>query len=200
MLAAEPPNVSGARETALRTIRDGQRAAEVISRLRALFGKHAPSVEPVDLNEATREVLALTLCELQRSRVRLQTELADDLPFVSGDRIQLQQVIINLLRNAAEATLGVDERGREIAITTARDGNDLVSLSVRDTGIGLGPHGADKLFDAFYTTKPEGMGIGLSVSRWIIENHRGRLWALPNDGPGVTFSFSIPREAPTIAA
>jgi len=146
----------------------------------------------VDLNEATREVIALSVAELRRNRVVVRTELAGDLPLVTGDRVQLQQVIINLLRNASEAMNAVNDRPREIMIRTARDEGDRVYLSVRDAGVGFEPQGMDKLFDAFYTTKPDGMGIGLSVSRSIIESHHGRLWVVPNDGPGVTFAFSIP--------
>jgi PAS domain S-box-containing protein len=193
MLGADPPNVDGARETARRTIRDGNRASEVITRLRALFGKKDATTESVDLNEAAREVIALSLSELQRSRVILRPELADDLPPVAGDRIQLQQVILNLLRNASDAMSAVDDRPRELVIRTERDEGDRVRMSVQDAGVGFQPHGVDRLFEAFYTTKTDGMGIGLSVSRSIIESHQGRLWAAPNDGPGVTFSFSIPR-------
>jgi signal transduction histidine kinase len=111
----------------------------------------------------------------------------------TGDRIQLQQVIINLLRNAFEAMSDVEDQPREIVIRTARDGDDRVCLSVRDPGAGFGPDGTERLFDAFYTTKPDGMGIGLSVSRSIIESHGGRLWAVPNEGPGATFAFSVPQ-------
>ena len=195
MLAADPPNVDGARETARRTIRDANRAADVITRLRALFAKKAPTVESLDLNAATREVIALWRSELQRNRATLRAELADDLPTILGDRVQLQQVIINLLRNASEAMSTIDDRPREIVIRTALDHDDGVVLSVRDVGVGFDSQNTDKLFDAFYTTKREGMGIGLSVSRSILENHGGRLWAVSNDGPGVTFSFSIPRRS-----
>jgi PAS domain S-box-containing protein len=193
MLDADPPNVDGARETARRTIRDGHRAADVIKRLRALFGKKDATTEPVDLNEAAREVIALSLSELQRGRVILQTELTDDLPPVTGDRVQLQQVVLNLLLNASDAMSGVDDRPRKLVITTERDEGDCVRLSVQDTGVGYDPQDLGRLFEAFYTTKSNGMGIGLSVSRSIIESHHGRLWASPNDGPGATFSFSIPR-------
>ena len=191
MLATDPPNVEGARETVRRTIRDGNRAADVISRLRALYGKKEPTIESVDLNEATREVLALSLSELQRNRVIVQQELVDDLPLVAGDRVQLQQVILNLLRNASDAMSAIDDRPRDLLIRTEPD-DDRVRLSVSDVGIGFEPQATDKLFEAFYTTKDEGMGIGLSVSRSIIERHHGRLWAMPNSGPGVTFSFSVP--------
>jgi C4-dicarboxylate-specific signal transduction histidine kinase len=192
MLAADPPNVDGARETARRTIRDGNRAADVVTRLRALFGKKGTATESVDVNEATREVIALSLGELQRSRVILRAELADDLPPVTGDRVQLQQVILNLVRNASDAMSGVNDRPRQLVIRTERDEGDRVRLTVQDAGVGLDPQGADKLFEAFYSTKSGGMGIGLSVSRSIIESHHGRLWAAPNDGPGATFAFSIP--------
>src|SRR6185369_6374175 len=192
MLAADPPNVEGARETARRTIRDGNRASEVIARLRALFTKKESTTEPVDLNEATREVIALSSSELQRNQVVIQSDLAADLPTITGDRIQLQQVIVNLLRNASDAMVGAHDRPRQLLIRTEREDGDRVRVMVRDTGVGLDRQGMDKLFDAFYTTKSDGMGIGLSVSRSIVERHRGRLWAEPNDGPGATFSFSIP--------
>ena len=192
MLAADPPNVDGARETARRTIRDGNRASEVITRLRALYGKKEPTSESVDLNEATREVLALSLSELQRSRVILQPDLADDLPRITGDRVQLQQVILNLIRNASDAMSAVDDRPRQLLIRTQRDGADRVRLTVQDAGVGFDPQAADKLFASFYTTKNDGMGLGLSVSRSIIESHHGRLSATLNNGPGATFSFSIP--------
>jgi PAS domain S-box-containing protein len=198
MLAADPPNVDGATETARRTIRDGNRASDVITRLRALFSKKEATTEPVDLNEATREVITLLRSELQRSRVILQAELSDDLPSVIADRVQLQQVILNLLRNASDAMNDVDDRPRELVIRTARDEDDRVRLTVRDTGVGFDPQAVDRLFDAFYTTKNDGMGIGLSVSRSIIESHHGRLWAEPNDGPGATFSFSIPQRSESL--
>jgi PAS domain S-box-containing protein len=192
MLEADPPDVDGAGETAKRTIRDGNRASEVITRLRALFSKRKFTLESVDLNEATREVIALSLSELQRNRVVLQSELADDLPTITGDRIQLQQVVLNLLRNASDAMVDVYDRPRQLLIRTERENADRVRLTVRDAGVGLDRPSMDKAFDAFYTTKSGGMGIGLSVSRSIIEKHEGHLWAAQNDGPGATFSFAIP--------
>jgi len=192
MLATDPPNVEGARETARRTIRDGNRASEVVTRLRALFSKKHAATESVDLNDATREVIALSLNELQRSRVILQSQFADDLPSVLGDRVQLQQVVLNLLRNALDAMSTVDDRSRELLITTEREADNHVRLSVQDAGIGFDPQALDKLFEAFHTTKNDGMGVGLSLSRSIIENHHGSLSARPNKGPGATFSFSIP--------
>jgi PAS domain S-box-containing protein len=195
MLDADPPNVDGARQTAQRTIRDGHRASDVITRLRALFSKKDVSMESVDLNEATREVIALSRSELQRTQVISRVELDNDLPPVKGDRVQLQQVILNLLLNASDAMSGVDDRPRQLVIITERDEGGQVRLSVQDAGMGFGSQGPDKLFEPFYTTKNGGMGIGLSVSRSIIESHHGRLWATPNDGPGATFSFSIPCHA-----
>jgi PAS domain S-box-containing protein len=192
MLATDPPNIDGARETARRTIRDGNRASEVVTRLRALFSKNGALTESVDLNDATREVIALSLSELQRNRLSVYPEFADDLPPVSGDRVQLQQVILNLLRNASDAMSGVDDRTRQLTIRTERDEGDRVRLSVKDAGTGFEAEGMNRLFEAFYTTKSDGMGMGLSVSRSIIEKHDGLLWAQPNDGPGATFSFSIP--------
>jgi PAS domain S-box-containing protein len=192
MLGADPPDVDGARETARRTIRDGNRASDVITRLRALFSKKEFTLESLDLNEATREVIALSLSDLQRHRVILQSELAADLPSITGDRIQLQQVILNLLRNASDAMVAVHERPRLLLIKTEREDANHVRLTVRDAGVGISPQSLDSVFDAFYTTKSGGMGLGLFVSRSIVERHQGRLWAEPNDGPGATFSFSIP--------
>lgn len=196
MLDAAPPDIDGARETARRTIRDANRASDVITRLRALFSKREFAPESMDLNEATREVLALSSNDLQRHRIMLQAELAGDLPIISGDRIQLQQVILNLLRNASDAMVDVHDRPRELLIRTEQEDGDRVRVSVRDAGVGLDPQDMTKLFGAFFTTKSGGMGIGLFVSRSIVERHQGRLWAEPNEGgPGATFSFSIPRAA-----
>jgi signal transduction histidine kinase len=192
MLAADPPDLDGARETARRTIRDGNRAFDVIARVRALFTKKEPAIEAVDLNEVTREVIALSLSDLQRNRVVLRSELAEDLPAIVGDRIQFQQVILNLLRNASDAMADVHDRPRQLLVRTEREDGGRVRVSVRDAGVGVDPQNVGKLLDAFYTTKPDGMGIGLSISRSIIERHHGRLWVEANYGPGATFSFSIP--------
>jgi PAS domain S-box-containing protein len=192
MLDTNPSNVDGARETARRMLRDGNRASEVVTRLRALFSKKEFTLEPLDLNEATREVIALSSSDCQRNRVIVRSELADDLPSITGDRVQLQQVILNLVRNASDAMIGVHDRPRQLLISTVREDGDRVRVSVRDAGMGFDRQSMDKLFEAFYTTKSDGMGIGLSVSRSIVERHQGRIWAEPNDGPGATFSFSIP--------
>ena len=138
-------------------------------------------------------MIALLRSELQRSRVILRTELDHDVPLVTGDRVQLQQVILNLILNASDAMSSIDDRPRYLMIRVEREEDDRVRLSVQDAGVGFEPQGENKLFDAFYTTKIGGMGIGLSVSRSIIENHHGRLWATLNDGPGATFSFSVPQ-------
>jgi PAS domain S-box-containing protein len=192
MLAADPPNLDGARTTAQRTLRDGNRASEVLQRLRTLFERKESKTEPVDLNDAAREVLTLSQNELQRSHVILHTDFDEGLPAVKGDRVQLQQVILNLVINAADAMREVQDRPRNLLIATARDDAGQVRLSVRDSGVGIDPQCLEKLFDAFYTTKTTGMGVGLSISRSIVESHAGRLWATANDGPGATFSFSIP--------
>jgi hypothetical protein len=199
MLAAEPPNIEGALETSRRIHRDGHRATDVIARLRALFGKRHRATESVDLNQAIREVIALSMSEMQRNRVTVRVELGEDLPRIVGDRVQLQQVILNLIMNASGAMSAVDDRPRLIMVTSAADGAEAVHVSVEDTGVGIGAADSEKVFDAFYTTKADGMGIGLSVSRSIIETHGGRLWARPNDGPGATFAFVLPVKTETSA-
>ncbi|HUB19240.1 MAG TPA: PAS domain S-box protein [Acidobacteriaceae bacterium] len=191
MLDAEPPNVSGARETARRALRDSHRLSDVITRLRALFTRKEVKTEPVDINELAREVIALYLAELERNHVSLRLEFAEGLPSVMGDRIQLQQVILNLVRNASDAMSAVKDRPRELVVSTEPAGKE-VCFKVRDAGIGIDPTASERLFESFYTTKEDGMGMGLSVSRSIIEAHEGRLWAMANDGPGATFAFSVP--------
>ena len=192
MLAADPPNIDGACATARRTLRDGNRASEVIQRLRTLYTHKQPTYESVDLNDATREVLALSMNELKHGSVTLRTEFDESLPAVNGDRVQLQQVLLNLILNAADAMREIHDRPRNLLIATVREDPEHVRLSVSDSGVGIDPQKLEKVFDSFYTTKANGMGIGLSISRSIIENHQGRLWASANDGPGATFSFCIP--------
>jgi PAS domain S-box-containing protein len=193
LLNAGQPDIERARQTAQRTIRDANRATNVIGRLRALFSKRESKQEPLDLNEAAREVIALSASDLQKHRILVQSELGAHLPRVRGDRIQIQQVILNLLRNASDAMAEVHDRPRHLLIKTAREHGDRVRLTVRDAGVGLSPQSASSLFDPFYTTKSGGMGIGLFVSRSIVERHQGRLWAEPSDaGPGAMFTFSIP--------
>jgi hypothetical protein len=196
MLDATPPNVEGARETVRRTLRDSNRAVEVIARLRSLFSKKAFTLESFDLNEATREVMALSLGDILRNGVTLKSELAEDLPPITGDRIQLQQVILNLLRNGSDAMSDVQGRPRLLVVRTERLPDDHVGLTVRDAGVGIDGDTANRLFDAFYSTKSGGMGMGLSVSRNIIEHHQGRIWASANEDAGATFTFAIPCRQP----
>ena len=192
LLRSDRPDLDAACETARRTIRDGERACDVIARLRALFGKRGSNTESVDLNAVAREVIALSLSDLHRRRVTLRTELAEDLALVTGDRVQLLQVILNLLLNAAEAMSPIEDRPRQLLIRSESDADDQVRLSVQDNGVGFEPDDAQRLFEPFYTTKSGGMGIGLSVSRSIIHSHGGRLWAERNAGAGATFAFTIP--------
>ena len=149
-------------------------------------------MEMVDLNDAAREVIALSSAEIRQSRLVLETDFAELLPAISGDRVQLQQVILNLLLNAADAMVAIEDRPRTLRIQTEIHGGGSIKLLVRDSGVGLDPRGIGKLFEAFYTTKAHGLGIGLAISRSIIESHKGQLWAIANDGPGATFGFCIP--------
>jgi signal transduction histidine kinase len=200
MLAATPPDLDGARATARRSIRDAGRACDVMTRLRALFSKKQTTFDFLDLNEAIEEVVALTLSELQRNQIVLRVALSQDLPPVRGDRVQLQQVILNLLLNASDALSEVNDRPRDLLIRTERQYDGQVCVTVRDAGIGFESRDVNRLFEGFYTTKSSGLGIGLPISRSIIEGHRGRLWAAPNEDHGATFSFALPNEPPPICA
>lgn len=194
-LAADPPALEDARAATQRTLRDGNRACEVVGRLRALFSKKPVSADVVDLNDAAGEVLSLSASELTRRKAVVRTRFARDLPPVRGDRVQLQQVILNLVLNAADAMEGVEDRAHDLLVATHSDGAGQIRVCVRDAGVGVARRQAEKLFEAFHTTKAGGMGIGLSVSRSIVEAHGGRLWAEPNeDGPGATFSFALPAD------
>jgi signal transduction histidine kinase len=190
MLATEPPDLEGARETARRTLRDGQRTSDVIDRLRALFRKSEPP-ESINISDLTRDVILLLANDFQRAGVTLRTQLSDNIPLVSGDRVLLQQVIVNLLLNSLDAMKGITDRPIDLNIKTTQEAGGAVRFDVRDVGVGL-PADPETLFQTFHTTKTSGMGIGLSISRTIIAKHGGRLWAEPNDGPGATFSFCIP--------
>jgi PAS domain S-box-containing protein len=193
-LAAEPPKLDKVREVLGQIVKDGMRAGDVIQRIRALIKKAPPRMARVDVNEAVLDVTTLTQNELLRHGVSLQTELATGLPLIDGDCIQLQQVILNLTLNAAEAMSGVDEGRREMRISTGREASNGVLVSVRDSGPGLDPHSVDRLFEAFYTTKSDGLGMGLAICRSIIEAHGGRLWATANEPRGAVFQFTIPIE------
>ena len=190
-LAGEMPDLNEARGAIRRIIRDGNRAGDVISRMRALFQKACAVKERLDINEAIEEVVILAQSELRRNKVSLRTELAATLPPVAGDRVQLQQVVLNLILNGIEAMSTLEDCARELVIMTERGTGDEVRVAVRDVGLGLDPQHAERMFEAFYTTKPGGLGVGLAISRSIVESHGGRLWAMPNDGPGATFQFTL---------
>ena len=191
-LSAEPPDLDKARRALDRIVRDGQRASEVIVRIRALVTRRAPRKDPVDINESIRDVLPLARGEIERSGVVLRTRFAEDLPLVPGDRVQLQQVILNLIVNGIEAMSDVADRPRELVLVSAAHEAGGVLVEVHDSGSGLDPERADQLFEAFYSTKPEGTGMGLTISRSIVEAHGGRLWATPNEPHGAVFRFSLP--------
>jgi PAS domain S-box-containing protein len=195
-LATKPPQMDKARRALERIANDGRRAAEVIRRIRALMKRQAPRKEWLDINETIREVIQLAQYQLRRSEILLESRLGQDLPLVRCDRVQLQQVLLNLIINAIEAMSGIKERPRELTIASASDGPDAVTIEVRDSGSGLDPEHAPHLFEPFYTTKAEGLGIGLSISRSIIEAHGGRLSAAANSPHGTVFLFSLPVNEP----
>ncbi len=192
LLGADPPDVVGAAETVRRTIRDANRAADVIRQLRGMLSKKTPTRDLVDLNDVTREVIALSSVELGLRQALVRSDLATGLPFVLADRVQLQQVILNLLLNAGDAMAELQDRPRRMLVKTSLNDDGTVMLAVCDCGKGIEKNAIEKLFQPFYTTKANGLGVGLSICRSIIEAHQGRLWVEPNDGPGVTFSFFIP--------
>lgn len=194
-LATRPPNLDEARAAIHRIIRDGSRAISVLTRVRALVKKGEPAKERLDVNGVIDEVLALTEGEVRRNNVSLQTDLAANLPAITGDRVQLQQVILNLIINGIEAMNTIKDRERVLRIRTARQNPDGVLVAVQDSGIGLAPAQFERIFEAFYTTKQEGLGMGLSISRSIIEAHGGYLSATPNEGSGATFRFTLPTDA-----
>jgi PAS domain S-box-containing protein len=191
-LAADPPAMAEARAALDNIVADGKRAREVIARIRALTKGQAPRKDRLDINHKIAEVLALMDHELRSHDIRLRTDLGRTLPGVAGDRVQLQQVLLNLIMNAIEAMSAVHDRSRELTIVSRQDGPNAVLVEVRDFGTGLDPQRAEQVFEAFYTTKPEGIGIGLSISRSIIEAHGGRLWAGANAPHGAVFRFSLP--------
>jgi signal transduction histidine kinase len=173
-------------------VADGKRAREVIARIRALTKRQPPRMDLLDLNRKVSDTLALTEHELRSQNIVLRTQLDRTLPGVMGDRVQLQQVLLNLVLNAIDAMSGVHDRPRELTIVSRADGSNAVLVEVGDSGIGLDPDHVERVFEAFYTTKAEGLGIGLSISRSIVEAHGGRLWATPNEPHGTVFRFSLP--------
>jgi len=191
-LAAQPPNIDKGRESIGLILRDARRASEVIQRIRALLKKSPPQPTPQDVNDLLGEVLAVLHDAITAHHVDVRIELADDLPAVLGDRVQLQQVIMNLVMNAIDAMRDVSDRKRALVVSSRGLETGEVEVAVRDSGVGLQPLVLEKLFDPFFTTKEDGMGLGLSVSQSIIDSYGGRLWAVANDGPGATFQFTLP--------
>jgi C4-dicarboxylate-specific signal transduction histidine kinase len=191
-LGGVQPNFGEARQAVERIIKDSYRASEVISRIRTLVKKTPPRNDVVDLNEVIVEVLALAQSETRRSHVSLKQELATGLPPVCGDRVQLQQVILNLIINGLEAIVKSRESERELSISSGKDESNNLIVAVRDSGQGLDPANLERVFDAFFTTKADGMGMGLAISRTIVESHGGRLWATPNSPHGAVFQFTLP--------
>ena len=192
-LTRDQPDLEEAREAASRMARDATRAADIVSRIRLLFKKVSPQRELVDVNEVIREMIVLLRSEATRYAISVRAELASDLPQVMGDRVQLQQVLMNLLLNGMDAMKDVDTT-RELIINSESVKNEQVIVSVSDTGVGLPPQ-AEQIFNAFFTTKPYGTGMGLRISRSIIESHGGRLWAANNSPRGASFCFTIPTKA-----
>jgi signal transduction histidine kinase len=190
-LNSQPPNIEEARESVDCIIKSGRRAAEVIKRIRALTQKTAVQKAPLDINDVIEDVMPLVRHELLVHSISLRLELAAALPPVVGDRIQLQQVIVNLLMNSIQAMRSVTDRPRELLTRSREHGTDQILVAVEDSGTGIEPQNVDRLFNAFFTTKPDGMGIGLSICRSIIEQHGGRIWATRNSGVGSTFQFTL---------
>ena len=193
-LAMQPPNLAEAREAATRTVREANRASEVIARVRALLKKETPQMERVDLNEVIRETLTLAGDNIVKGRVAVKTDLAADLPDVMGDRVQLQAVMFNLITNAIEAMNSIEDRPREMRIESMAD-SDAVQVSVQDTGVGLKAEDLDRIYHPFFTTKRGGIGMGLSISRSIVESHGGRLCVISSALLGAVFQFSLPKAA-----
>ena len=192
MLAANPPNIAGALETARRTIRDANRAADIIARLRTLFARKETPNELVNLNEASNEIISLSQREFQSGGVIVRAEFADNIAQVKGDKVQLQQVLLNLIRNGMDAMSTVDDRPRQLIVTTSAVEPGNVLIAVQDSGPGVDPENLERIFDAFYTTKPDGLGMGLSICRTIIEAHGGKLWAAAADPRGTILQFTLP--------
>ena len=193
-LARDQPDLEEAREASLRVVKDATRAAEIIDRIRLLFKKGTVQRELMDVNEVIREMIVLLRKEATRYSISVRTELAADIPQIMGDRVQLQQVLMNLIMNSIDAMKEVDGM-RSLSIKSQRGENEQVVLSVSDTGVGLPPQQADQIFNAFFTTKIQGTGMGLRISRTIIESHGGRLWAADNSPQGASFHFTLPIKA-----
>jgi C4-dicarboxylate-specific signal transduction histidine kinase len=193
-LKRDQPDLEEAREAASRVVKDATRAAEIVGRVRLLFKKGAPQRERIDVNHIIQEMIVLLRNEASRHSVSVRMDLTTDLPWIMGDRVQLQQVLMNLMSNSIDAMK--DGQGtRELTVQSQRADDDYLQMSVSDTGVGLPPQQADQIFNAFYTTKPHGTGMGLRISRSIVESHGGRLWASNNTSRGATFYFTLPLNA-----
>jgi signal transduction histidine kinase len=193
-LAADPPNLEEARESVRRVVAAGRHAGEVIARIRALTTRTAAPAEKLDLNETIRQVLVLVGDEAKRNELTIRTLFADGLSPVTGDRVQFQQVVLNLVINGIEAMTSVCGRARELVITTRNIDPDQVQVTVEDSGMGIDPNAIEKIFEPFYTTKPTGMGLGLSITRSILQRHGGRLWVVTAQrGRGASFYFAVPK-------
>jgi C4-dicarboxylate-specific signal transduction histidine kinase len=191
-LTAKPPNLDEVRQAVEAIIRDGTRASSVLVRIRGLLRRGERLRERSDINDIISEVLAFSHGELRRSGASLQTEMPGNLPPIVVDRVLLQQVILNLIMNAVDAMRGVSDRARSLRIQTEEQPSGSIVVLVQDSGVGLDPKHSSRMFEAFYTTKTDGIGMGLTISRSIVEAHGGRLWAVANDGPGSTFCFTLP--------
>ena len=191
-LARDPPDLAEVREALECVVNDTYRAGDIIERIRDQVKKVPPRKEGVDLNDAIEEVIALVRGELSKHRVSLQMRLADGLPPVHADRVQLQQVMLNLILNAIEAMIGVDDEVRELVISTESSPSEGLLVAVGDSGPGIAPEDRERVFESFYTTKAGGVGIGLSICRSIIDAHGGRLWADAHQPRGAVFRFTLP--------
>ncbi len=191
-LAARPPNLEEAKQAIECVVKDTNRASDVIARVRSLAKRTLPQKELLDINDSVNEIITLTSREIEENHVSLRTEFSDNLPLIPGDRVQLQQVILNLILNAIESMDGVADEARELFVSTTFDITNAILVVIRDNGIGMEAGKIDNLFDAFYTTKPNGLGIGLAISRSIVEAHGGRIWAERNAPRGAIFQFTLP--------
>lgn len=190
-LSAAPPNLEEARHAARTLVQNGTRAGDIINRIRALFRRQAPAKDWLDLNEVIRESMIFMREDAGKHQITLRTELAVDLPRVNADRVQLEQVILNLVMNAVDAMRGTGSSSKEVVIRSHRESSSEVLVSVEDSGVGIAPEIAERIFDPFFTTKPQGIGMGLSVCRSIVESHNGRLWAVPGHAKGAILQFTV---------
>jgi len=197
-LSGSPPNLDKVRQSTEKIIQDGTRAGAILSRIRALFKKETSTKDWLDLNDVIQEIMVLVRAEAQKLHIPMRAELAPDLPRVMGDRIQLQQVVLNLMMNGMDAMAAQNNAPNELLVCTWKQSADEIGVRVEDTGIGLDQENVEKIFDPFFTTKAHGIGMGLSISRTIIESHDGKLWATPRPAGGTIFQFTVPVNAPKL--